>query len=224
MNKVNYQKELDKILDNPENIGKKLLLHSCCAPCSSYVLTYLSEFFDITVFYYNPNIMDDSEYIHRVEEEKRLIRALNEEGIPKFPIKIIEGEHDVKRFLEISKGLEDAKEGGARCAKCFRLRLEKTMETAIENEADYFATTLTISPLKNPELINGIGLELEKEYYEKYAKDIDNPGKLKYLMSDFKKKDGYKISIELSKKYDLYRQNFCGCEFSKNEANKLEDN
>lgn len=223
MNRINYQKELDKILDNPQNEGKKLLLHSCCAPCSSYVLTYLSTFFDITVFYYNPNIMNDEEYIHRVKEQIRLIEALNAEGIPKYPIKIIEGDHDVENFLKVSCGLEDAPEGGARCAKCFKLRLQKTLEIAAKNNADFFGTTLTISPLKNPEVINGIGFELEKSFYKDSInltedKDIESDNHVRYLPSDFKKKDGYKTSIELSRKYDLYRQDFCGCDFSKQQS------
>lgn len=236
MNRINYQKELDKILDNPQNEGKKLFLHSCCAPCSSYVLTYLSTFFDITVFYYNPNIMNDDEYLHRVKEQIRLIEALNAEGIPKYPIKIIEGDHDVENFLKVSCGLEDAPEGGARCAKCFKLRLQKTLEIAAKNNADFFGTTLTISPLKNPEVINGIGFELEKSFQKREDKDLGNTNEdkeieskfedkdiesdnhVRYLPSDFKKKDGYKTSIELSRKYDLYRQDFCGCDFSKQQS------
>lgn len=222
MNKINFQKELDKVLADDSKKGSKLFLHSCCAPCSSYVLTYLSSFFDITVFYYNPNITDEDEYHLRVEEQKRLIAALNEEAniapwscadTKRFLIKVIDGDHDVDSFFDIAKGLEDAKEGGARCAKCFRLRLERTVKEAIKNNADFFATTLTISPLKNEQVINSIGLALEKEYC------IDNGYSLRWLPSDFKKKEGYKHSIELSAKYNLYRQNFCGCEYSKIEAN-----
>ena len=206
-NEINYQKELDKILALEENRGKHLFLHSCCAPCSSYCLYYLSSFFSITVFYYNPNICDDEEYSHRVREQIRLINTLNEEfsdeiakGL-RYTISYIEGDHDTDSFYELAKGFEKEPEGGARCVRCFNLRLKRTMEEAIRNDADYFGTTLTISPLKNAKLINSIGYALE--------------GSVKWLPSDFKKREGYKQSIELSKKYDLYRQNFCGCEFSK---------
>ena len=205
MNKLNYQKELEKILEDENNKGKKLFLHSCCAPCSSYVLTYLASYFDITVFYYNPNITFDEEYRHRVCEQKRLIEALNSEY--GYNIKIIEGDYFKEDFYEASKGLENEPEGGARCAKCFRLRLLETGKRALENKADFFCSTLTISPLKNAELINSIGYGIEKELSES----------LKWLPSDFKKKEGYKKSIELSAKYDLYRQDYCGCEFSKRE-------
>ena len=206
-NEINYQKELDKILALEENRGKHLFLHSCCAPCSSYCLYYLSSFFSITVFYYNPNICDDEEYSHRVREQIRLINTLNEEfsdeiakGL-RYTISYIEGDHDTDSFYELAKGFEKEPEGGARCVRCFNLRLKRTMEEAIRNDADYFGTTLTISPLKNAKLINSIGYALE--------------GAVEWLPSDFKKREGYKQSIELSKKYDLYRQNFCGCEFSK---------
>lgn len=206
-NEINYQKELDKILALEENRGKHLFLHSCCAPCSSYCLYYLSSFFSITVFYYNPNICDDEEYSHRVREQIRLINTLNEEfsdeiakGL-RYAISYIEGDHDTDSFYELAKGFEKEPEGGARCVRCFNLRLKRTMEEAIRNDADYFGTTLTISPLKNAKLINSIGYALE--------------GAVEWLPSDFKKREGYKQSIELSKKYDLYRQNFCGCEFSK---------
>ncbi len=207
---VNYQKELEKVLQDESQRGTHLFLHSCCAPCSSYVLTYLSTFFNITVFYYNPNITEDNEYRHRVEEQKRLIYELNRETAMKtkecpnrFPIAVLEGDYDRDAFLENVKGHEQDKEGGARCAICFRMRLKKTVEEALIHQADYVTTTLTISPLKNAELLNNIGMDLCK------ACDV------KWLPSDFKKKDGYKQSIELSKKYDLYRQDYCGCIFSK---------
>lgn len=211
MNAVNYQRELDKLLSDETMRGKRLFLHSCCAPCSSYVLTYLSSFFDITVFYFNPNITCDSEYRHRVDEQKRLIEALNSErnwpswATPlRYPISVMEGEYDSAVFFEAVRGLEKEPEGGARCAVCFRLRLEETARRAVEGGFDYFGTTLTISPLKNAQVINGIGKTLEQKY-----------GGVCWLPSDFKKKEGYKHSIELSHKYELYRQNFCGCEFSK---------
>ena len=197
-----------------ENYGKKLLLHSCCAPCSSYVLTYLSSFFDITVFYYNPNITDLSEYSHRVSEQKRLIDALNSDGyVPEWSLRqserikigFIEGEHDTEEFLRVSKGLEEVPEGGSRCEQCFMLRLNKTGQLADEMGFDYFTTTLTISPLKNACLINAVG--------EKVSNDIAPI----WIPSDFKKKNGYAHSIELSAKYDLYRQNYCGCDFSKRD-------
>lgn len=217
-NIINYQKELDKVLADDKNIGRSLLLHSCCAPCSSYVLTYLSSFFDITVFYYNPNITEADEYRKRVLEQKRLINALNEEvtirewaygGYDRRKINIIDASYDADDFYKIASGYENEPEGGARCARCFRLRLYESAMMAAKIKADYFGTTLTISPLKNTELINSIGISLEKEINSINGTDI------KWLPSDFKKKEGYKHSIELSKEYDLYRQNFCGCEFSK---------
>ena len=208
MNQRNFQKELDRILDNmvkKGERGQKLLLHSCCAPCSSYCLEYLSQYFAITVFYYNPNITLEPEYRHRVEEQKRLIAALNEEGVS-FPISVIEGDYEPAVFLEEVKGLEKEPEGGVRCEKCFRLRLAKTAEVAKQESADYFTTTLTISPLKNAPLLNAIGEEMASKVG------------VKWLPTDFKKKNGYKRSVELSAQYDLYRQDYCGCAFSKAEA------
>ncbi|MEE1124333.1 MAG: epoxyqueuosine reductase QueH [Acutalibacteraceae bacterium] len=204
MNNINYQKILDKELDRIQsnNITPTLLLHSCCAPCSSYVIEYLSKYFKITVFYYNPNISPDNEYRYRANEQKRLIESMPLEN----PVEFLEGEYIPDDFFDISKGLENEPEGGARCAKCFNLRLSKTAETAKQGNYDYFTTTLTISPLKNAKLINNIGIELSKKY--------DVP----YLQSDFKKKNGYKRSIVLSKEYNLYRQNYCGCIFSKNDT------
>lgn len=203
MNNVNYQKILDKELEKIQANGTipTLLLHSCCAPCSSYVIEYLSKYFKITVFYYNPNISPDSEYRYRANEQKRLIESMPLEN----PVEFLEGNYNPDEFFEASKGLENAPEGGARCAKCFNLRLSKTAETAKQGNYDYFTTTLTISPLKNAQLINNIGKELSNKYG------------VPYLLSDFKKKNGYKRSIVLSKEYNLYRQNYCGCVFSKYE-------
>ncbi|WP_308619997.1 epoxyqueuosine reductase QueH [uncultured Eubacterium sp.] len=199
MNKINYQKELDKIIDNLNGEVPKLFLHSCCAPCSSYTLEYLSNYFDITVYYFNPNISPKAEFDKRYAEQKRLIEALPS----KHPIKLVCGEYDYNDFLKIAKGYEDVPEGGERCFRCYRMRLESTAKLAKEQGFDYFCTTLSISPLKNSQKINEIGYEVA----EKYG--------IKWLPSDFKKKEGYKRSIELSREYQLYRQNFCGCIFSK---------
>lgn len=197
---VNYQKELDKIISeiSEKNITPTLLLHSCCAPCSSYVLTYLAEYFKITVFYYNPNIYPESEYAYRVNEVKRLI-----EEIPvKNKISFIEGEYNPDLFFETVKGLENEKEGGERCFKCYDMRIKEASEIAKKNGFDYYTTTLSISPHKNAEKLNEIG--------EKYADE-----NTRHLPSDFKKKNGFKESVRLSEKYNLYRQNYCGCVFSK---------
>ena len=199
MNKINYQKELDKITDSLNGDVPKLFLHSCCAPCSSYTLEYLSNYFDITVYYFNPNISPKAEFDKRYAEQKRLIEALPS----KHPIKLVRGEYDYNDFLEIAKGYEDVPEGGERCFRCYRMRLESTAKLAREQGFDYFCTTLSISPLKNSQKINEIGYKVA----EKYG--------IKWLPSDFKKKEGYKRSIELSREYQLYRQNFCGCVFSK---------
>lgn len=204
MNKINYQKILDKTIEDLESQKKvpKLLLHSCCAPCSSYVLEYLSQYFDITVFYYNPNISPEIEYRHRVSEITRLISSM------KFKNKVdfIEGKYDTDTFFDMSKGLEDLQEGGERCFKCYELRLRESAYMAQKIKADYFTTTLSISPYKNAQKLNEIGEKLASEY------------NVKYLISDFKKRNGYKRSIELSNEYDLYRQNYCGCVFSKRDA------
>ncbi|MDO4634154.1 MAG: epoxyqueuosine reductase QueH [Eubacteriales bacterium] len=205
--KRNYQKELDKIIERSLAEGKvpSLLLHSCCAPCSSYVLEYLSQYFKITVFYYNPNISPREEYQKRVEEEQRLIAAMP----AKYPIEFIEGDFDAPKYYEAVRGLEKEPEGGSRCEVCFRLRLKKTAELAAELGMDYFTTTLTISPLKNASLLNEIGEEQADEY------------KVTWMPSDFKKRNGYKRSVELSAEYGLYRQNFCGCVFSREANNAL---
>ena len=188
MNKINYQKELDRVIEKITGEGKvpKLLLHVCCAPCSSYCLEYLSKYFDIAVYFYNPNISIADEYNYRLSEEKRLVSLMPFE----HPVKVIENEP----------------EGGKRCEKCFRLRLESSARYAKEHDFDYFTTTLTISPLKNAQLLNSIGAELG----EKYG--------IPWLYSDFKKREGYKRSIILSKEYDLYRQNYCGCVFLKRDS------
>jgi Uncharacterized protein conserved in bacteria len=201
MKQINYQKELDKLLDDIQQEEKvpKLLIHSCCAPCSSYVLEYLSNYFHITIFFYNPNITEPEEYERRVEEQRKLIAALK----PKYPILMEEGTYEPKHFLEQVKGLEEMKEGDKRCEICFSMRLRETARIAKEQEFEYFTTTLTISPLKNAAIINEIGMYLAKEY------DV------MFLPSDFKKKNGYQRSVELSKQYGLYRQDYCGCIFSK---------
>ena len=206
MNKRNFQKEMDKLIEQnlKDGITPSLLLHSCCAPCSSYVLEYLSQFFNITVLYYNPNISPKDEYLYRLQEEKRLISEMKF----KNPVKILDCDYNADEFFTVAKGLEKEPEGGKRCEKCFDLRLDFTAKTAKENNFDYFATTLTISPLKNANLINQIGEILAEKY------------NVKYLSSDFKKKEGYKRSITLSKEYNLYRQNYCGCIYSKVESNK----
>ena len=206
-NNRNYQKEMERIIEGLRGEKKSLLLHSCCAPCSSAVLEKLQEIFEITVFYYNPNISEDTEYRKRVEEQKRLIEAFNRKK-PDCIIKIIDGDYEPQEFYAIAKGLENCPEGGERCFKCYALRLEKTAQLAKELKFDYFTTTLTISPLKNAGKLNEIGEEMALKY------------ETTFLPSDFKKKEGYKRSIELSKEYDLYRQNFCGCAFSKAESLK----
>ncbi len=197
--KVNYQKILDKFIKDLKVDVPKLLVHSCCAPCSSYVLEYLNKYFNITVLYYNPNIYPFEEYEYRKNEQKRLISEMKFEN----PVSFIDCDYDNDSFNKAVKGLEAEPEGGKRCEKCFELRLNKTAEVAKENGFDYFVTTLSISPLKNAETLNRIG----KEVGEKYG--------VKYLLSDFKKNNGYKRSIELSREYSLYRQNFCGCVYSK---------
>ena len=196
---TNYNKQMKAFIAELQERGEtpSLLLHACCAPCASHELTFLPEAFDLTVFYYNPNITDDEEREKRFAELERLLFEL----CPK--VGLIKGEADTQKFLAAAAGLENAPEGGLRCAKCFALRLEETAKKAAEEGIEYFATTLTLSPLKNPMLINEIGEKMA----EKYG--------VKYLATDFKKDGGYQHSIELSKEYDLYRQNYCGCPFSK---------
>ncbi len=201
---TNYQKLLDKTLEQlaAEKRVPTLLLHSCCAPCSSYVLEYLSKHFFITIFYYNPNITDKNEYDKRVREQQRLIAEMD----TVHEVKFIEGKYDPERFFEFSRGLETLPEGGERCFKCYRLRLAEAADAAKNGGFDFFTTTLSISPMKNAEKLNTIG--------DEEAQRVGVP----YLFSDFKKKDGYKRSIQLSAQYGLYRQNYCGCSFSKAEA------
>lgn len=191
---INYNEEMKKIISNLDD-HNKLLLHSCCGPCSSSVIERLKDYFDITVIYYNPNIEPKEEYEKRKSEQLRL---LNELGIKFMDIDYLNNEYHKK-----IKGYENEPENGLRCPLCFELRLDKTASKAKENNFDYFGTTLTVSPHKNSKIINEIGLKLEERYG------------VKFLLSDFKKEDGYKRSIELSKKYDLYRQDYCGCLYSK---------
>lgn len=202
MNKRNYQAELERIISQKGDKRPSLLLHACCAPCSSYVLEYLNQHFDITVYFYNPNINSREEFLYRQAEVKRLIGEMPLTN----PVRLIETEWDGGEFLSFVKGLELSKEGGERCFKCYELRLRKTAEVCREGGFDYFCTTLTISPLKNAEKLNQIGEEIAKEMG------------ISFLPSDFKKKNGYKRSIELSKEYGLYRQNYCGCGFSYRES------
>lgn len=196
----NYQRRLDELINNLSGTPR-LLLHCCCAPCSSYVLEYLSRFFEITCLFYNPNISPAEEYKKRAEELRRLIS----EQPHKNPESIIVEKYNPQDFFAAVKGYEHIKEGGERCFRCYRLRLEMAAKYAKEYNFDYFCSTLSISPLKNAWKLNDIGEELSEIY------------KISHLPNDFKKKGGYKRSIELSAEYDLYRQNYCGCVFSKNE-------
>ncbi len=195
-NKQNYQKELERILESEKHRRPRLLLHSCCAPCSSYVLEYLSEKFLMDILFYNPNIAPMQENVRRREELERMTAHIGFSGEVLCPVA------DEQEFYSAVKGLEDLPEGGARCERCFRLRLQKTAEMAKVGGYDYFVTTLSISPHKNSQLINIIGAEIGHELG------------IKYLLSDFKKRGGYKRSLELSQQYGLYRQDYCGCRFS----------
>ncbi len=200
--KTNYQLILDKTLQQLTAEGKRprLLLHSCCAPCSSYVLEYLTQYFDITVFFYNPNISPESEYRYREEELRRLISEMCPQ------VSFIEGRYEPERFFEMAKGLENEPERGKRCHKCYRMRMTEAAEAAKAGGFDYFTTTLSISPQKDSAVLNTIGKEISDQYG------------VPYLFSDFKKRGGYKRSIELSAQFSLYRQNFCGCPFSQRRA------
>lgn len=202
MEKINYDKVLEELI-NKLDYKPKLLLHSCCGPCSSYVITYLKDYFDITILYYNPNIEPIEEYEKRRNEQIKLINELNIPSLALFPV-----DYENNVYREFVKGYESDKEGGNRCHLCYELRLKKTCEVAIKNNFEYFGTTLTVSPYKNAQILNRIGENLSKEY------------NIKWLYSDFKKKDGYKKSIELSKEYNLYRQDYCGCLFSKDNINE----
>lgn len=203
MNKVNYQRLLDEKLNEIVRQGRtpRLLLHSCCAPCSSYCLKYLAEYFCITVYYYNPNITSEEEYRKRVEEQRRLIRELE----TKNPVSFVEGSYQPDKFLDMARGMEELPEGGERCFACYEMRQREAVRYACEEGYDYVTTTLSVSPHKNAEKLNEIGLRLGEEYG------------IAYLVSDFKKKGGYAKSIELSREYGLYRQNYCGCVYSRRE-------
>ena len=200
---MNYDLEMEKQLKDIKE-GSSLLLHACCAPCSSAVLERIGNIFEITIFYYNPNITEKEEYQKRIEEIKKLISYLH----PKYPIKLIEGNHEPDKYLNTIKGLEDEPERGKRCYKCYKLRLEETAKIAEKLNIPYFCTTLTLSPHKNSNWINEIGMNLNEKY------------KPTYIYSDFKKKNGYKRSIELSKEFNLYRQDYCGCIYSKKKNSK----
>ena len=202
MDKINYDRLMIQEIESLNGEKKKLLLHSCCGPCSSSVIERLKDYFDITVIYYNPNIEPNEEYEKR---KKVQIGLLNELGIP-----FIDSPYDNDEFHELTKGLESEPEGGARCHVCYGFRLKYTAKVAKENNYDYFCTTLTVSPYKNSDIINKIGDSISKEYG------------IKYLLSDFKKREGYKRSIELSNKYQLYRQNYCGCLYAKGDDNEEE--
>ncbi len=196
VDKINYDKKLEELIKSLDN-KPKLLLHSCCGPCSSYVISYLKDYFDITVLYYNPNIEPETEYLKRKQEQLRLLDIMG--------IKYLDSPYENSQYHEYIKGHEQDKEGGNRCHLCYYLRLEKTAQLAKEHNFAYFGTTLTVSPYKNAEVLNKIGEKLASTY------------NLQWLYSDFKKKDGYKKSIELSHQYNLYRQNYCGCLFSKTD-------
>ncbi len=198
---MNYSLITERIINDIKDRSKipSLFLHSCCAPCSSYTLEYLSQYFNITVFYFNPNISDKDEYEKRVIEQRRFIDAFK----VKLPVKFLEGSYVVQDFYDFANNFEDEKEGGKRCYLCYKMRMEETARIASQKNFDFFATTLTISPLKNAHMINEIAKELEEKY------------QVAFLYTDLKKKEGYKRSIELSKEYGLYRQDYCGCVFSK---------
>lgn len=208
MNKRNLQKELELIIKDSEALGirPKLLLHACCAPCSSHCMEYLNQYFDICIYFYNPNIDNPKEYNLRVEEEKRLIAEMN----LSYKVDFMEGAYEPKRFHELVKGHEEDEEGGERCHICYEMRLLDAADVAKRNNFDYFATSLSISPMKDSQVLCEIG--------EKVGAKVG----IKYLPSDFKKKNGYKRSVELSGEHNLYRQNYCGCSFSKRSAAKRE--
>ena len=202
MNRVNYQKEMEGVLARLDGHVPRLLLHVCCAPCSSYVLEYLSQYFEITVFYYNPNIEPEAEYSFRAAEERRLIGEMS----PLHPIRFMEGKYEPELFHQACRGLEREPEGGARCTECFRLRLERSAQACREGGYDFFTTTLTISPLKDADRLNAIGREMADKYG------------VRWLPGDFKKRGGYVRSVELSREHGLYRQDFCGCAYSRAES------
>jgi len=206
MEKINYDLKMTKIIEENRKNNRKptLLLHTCCAPCSSAVIARLASDFQITVLYYNPNIEPYDEYLQRKEEQKRFLKEISD----RYIISFLDCDYDHQSFIEISKGLENEPERGIRCFKCYQLRLEKTAQIAALNHFDYFGTSLTVSPYKNSQKLNEIGAFLEEKY------------QVSFLYSDFKKHDGYKKSIEYSKEYHLYRQNYCGCKYSKTNNQK----
>ena len=197
---MNYDLEMEKQISNLKE-GDSLLLHACCAPCSTACLERVANFFKVTIFYYNPNITDENEYRKRIDEIKKLLTLIN----PKYKVELLEGDYDPNKFFEMAKGLENEPERGKRCYKCYEMRLEETARIASKLGFNNFCTTLTLSPHKNANWINEIGEKLNTEYESNY------------LYSDFKKKEGYKRSIELSKEYNLYRQDYCGCIYSKRD-------
>ena len=205
-NRTNYQKLLERYLENAVP-GEKLFLHCCCAPCSSYVLEYLSDYFEITVFFYNPNLFPQEEYLHRKEELMRLISEMDF----RYPVHVMDADYDHSEFLEACGPYSDAPEGGARCLECFRLRLGRTAASAAEFGYGLMCTTLTISPLKNSNILNAVGMAVAAEHG------------IRWLPSDFKKRGGYQRSIELCRLHSIYRQNYCGCEFSRREQNERGD-
>lgn len=206
MNKVNYQLKMEEIIRNncSETKVPSVLLHSCCAPCSSYCIECLAKYFAVTVFYDNPNIYPEEEYWMRVKEQKRFI----EQFPTRHPVAFLEGSYEPERFYEMAHGMETLPEGDRRCYACYELRLKDTAKQAKAGGFDYFTTTLSISPMKNASWLNEIGQRLEQEYG------------ISYLYSDFKKKNGYKRSTEISKEYEMYRQYYCGCVFSKNQRDR----
>lgn len=206
MNAINYQKVMEELIrDNcSETVVPRLLLHSCCAPCSSYCISCLAEYFHVTVFYYNPNIYPAEEYRMRAAEQKRFV----EQYPTKYPVSYIEAPYESDRFYEMARGMEDIPEGGERCFACYEMRLKKSAEYASLHGFDFFTTTLSISPLKNAQKLNEIGAKLAEQFH------------VQYLYSDFKKKDGYKKSTEISKEYQMYRQYYCGCVFSKRDRDR----
>lgn len=206
MNAINYQKVMEELIrDNcSETVVPRLLLHSCCAPCSSYCISCLAEYFHVTVFYYNPNIYPPEEYRMRAAEQKRFV----EQYPTKYPVSYIEAPYESDRFYEMARGMEDIPEGGERCFACYEMRLKKSAEYASLHGFDFFTTTLSISPLKNAQKLNEIGAKLAEQFH------------VQYLYSDFKKKDGYKKSTEISNEYQMYRQYYCGCVFSKRDRDR----
>lgn len=207
MNKIDYNIEMHQTMDELKN-RPSLLLHACCAPCASAVLPILTKSFDVDVIFSNSNITDASEYEHRLSELKRLLNIYNQRRISPKPIGLIPARYSPSEFYDVATGLEAEREGGMRCNRCFRMRLEETCRVAKQKNYEYFCTTLTVSPHKNAVLINTIGEE------------VSDDGGVKYLASDFKKQDGYKKSIEICREYEIYRQSYCGCEFSEQNTDK----